>query len=116
MNIGNKIKAIRKEKKLTQKELGKLIGKSEISIRKYEASDNVPLDAILSIAKAFDIDVVTLIPGTEDITSKGERIDALRKYLESKNYFITDSDLLKEIESHILEYIEFKMYQKNKQD
>ena len=30
MDLGNKIKILRKENNLTQKELGKLIGKSEI--------------------------------------------------------------------------------------
>lgn len=109
MNIGDKIKLIRKEKKLTQKELGALIGKSEISIRKYEASGNVPLDTILDIAKALDIDVVGLIPGSEN----SKDVNSLKKYLESKNYFINDADLLKEIEHHFLEYIKFKIYEKN---
>lgn len=110
MDIGNKIKSIRKEKKLTQKELGNLIGKSEISIRKYEATSNVPLDAIIDIAKALDIDVVGLIP---DINNN-DPLNSLKRYLESKDLFIDDAEFLKEIEKNILEYIKFKIYEKNK--
>lgn len=109
MDIGSKIKTIRKEKKLTQKALGELIGKSEISIRKYEASSNVPLDVILDIAKVLNVDVAGLIPEAGNKDPMG----SLKRYLESRNYFINDDAFLKEIEYHILEYIKFKIYEKN---
>lgn len=109
MDIGSKIKYIRKEKKLTQKALGELIGKSEISIRKYEASSNVPLDVVLDIAKVLNIDVAGLISEADN----NDPMDSLKRYLESRNYFINDDEFLKEIESHILEYIKFKIYEKN---
>lgn len=110
MNIGNRIKTIRKEKNLTQKELGNLINKSEVSIRKYEANSNVPLDVILDIAKALNVDAVGLIPG---INANKNSVNSLKVYLESKDYFIDDVELLEDIECHILEYIKFKIYEKN---
>lgn len=111
MNIGSKIRTIRKEKKLTQKELGNLINKSEISIRKYEANSNVPLDVILDIAKVLNVDVAGLIPA---IDSDKSSVNSLKVYLESKDYFIDDIELLEDIECHILEYIKFKIYEKDK--
>lgn len=106
MNIGNKIKTIRKDKKLTQKEFGKLIGKSEISVRKYEANSNVPLDVILEIAKVFELDAASLIPTSDNLDN------SFKKYLESKNYYVEDLDLLNEIEHHVIEYVKFKIYEK----
>ena len=114
MNIGKKIKAIRKEKKLTQKELGNLINKSEISIRKYEANGNVPLDVIIDIAKALNVDAAGLIPKIDTDNKSENSVNSLKVYLEAKNYFIDDVDLLEDIEEHILEYIKFKIYEKNK--
>lgn len=110
MDIGAKIKALRKEKKLTQKELGKLIGKSEISVRKYEASNNVPIDVIRDIANALDVDITGLISDT----NKLDPLDSLQAYLSDRGCCISDKDLLKEIETHILEYVKFKIYKKNK--
>ena len=61
MNTGDKIKEYRKEKKITQKQLGQLIGKAEITIRKYESGALVPpLETLYSIAKALDIPVENL--------------------------------------------------------
>lgn len=110
MDIGGRIKAIRKDKKLTQKELGKLIGKSEISVRKYESSSNVPIDVIRDIANALDVDIAGLISDT----NKLDPLDSLQGYLSDRGCYISDKDLLKEIESHILEYVKFKIYEKSK--
>lgn len=110
MDLGSKIKTLRKEKKLTQKELGKLIGKSEISVRKYEASSNVPLDVIMDIAKVLDIDVSSLISGVGD----DDPLNSLKQYLEARDLFVNDIEFLKEIEDYILEYVRFKIYERNK--
>ena len=110
MDLGSKIKTLRKEKNLTQKELGKLIGKSEISVRKYEASSNVPLDVIMDIAKVLDIDVSNLISGVSD----NDPLNSLKQYLEARDLFVNDIEFLKEIEDYILEYVRFKIYERNK--
>lgn len=109
MEIGDKIKALRKDRKLTQKELGKLIGKSEISIRKYESSSNVPIDAIKDIAIALNVDITSLITDNQV-----DPLDSLQNYLFDKGCYVNDKELLREIELHILEYVKFKIYEKNK--
>ena len=54
MSIGDRIRTARKIHKLTQGQLGKLIGRSEISVRKYEADDVIPtLNVFISLADVF---------------------------------------------------------------
>lgn len=55
-NLGDEIKNIRKEKKLTQKELALKAGISEITVRKYEA-ESIPLkmDTLEKIAEALEL-------------------------------------------------------------
>ncbi|MBU5337499.1 helix-turn-helix domain-containing protein [Intestinibacter bartlettii] len=61
MNTGELIKKYRKEKKITQKQLASLIGKAEITIRKYESGALVPpLETLYSIAKVLEIPVENL--------------------------------------------------------
>lgn len=74
MNIGEKIKLIRKNKKITQKQLGELIGKKEITIRKYESGEITPNIEILSeISSALGIPLIELIDenGIKDVPAKG---------------------------------------------
>ena len=60
--LGERIKAIRKEKKITQKQLGELIGKKEITIRKYENGQIAPtLEVITKIAEALDTSISKLV-------------------------------------------------------
>lgn len=60
--IGFKIKELRTQKKITQKQLGKLIGKTESSIQKYECgSVEVPLSVLEKIANVLDVSILTLM-------------------------------------------------------
>lgn len=62
MTIGIKIKEIRKEQGITQKQLANLTGLSEISIRKYENGDRNPkIENVKKIAKALNVDVFTIV-------------------------------------------------------
>lgn len=55
--IGQRIKTIRKLKKITQKELASQIGKKEITIRKYENGDiSIPMETLNKIGIALEID------------------------------------------------------------
>ena len=56
MNISEKIQFYRKANKLTQKQLSKLSGVSEISIRKYEAGHRFPKrEQLKKIASVLEI-------------------------------------------------------------
>ena len=81
--IGKSIKALRNEKKITQVELGNLIGRSESSIRKYEKGlIEIPNSILEDIAKALDISIYELL-GIDKITTKDFRSASLPTYNES---------------------------------
>lgn len=64
MTVGENIKRIRKEKKLTQKRLGELCGINEVQIRRYELGGknaNPKLSTIRKIAEALDVTLSELI-------------------------------------------------------
>lgn len=61
-HVGQAIKIERKKKKLTQKQLGELIGKSGESIKKYESGfTTIPSDVLFQIADALDITMNELL-------------------------------------------------------
>jgi transcriptional regulator with XRE-family HTH domain len=62
LNIGERIKELRISKGLTQKQLGDKIGRSTISIRKYESGEvTPPYGVIAEIAKVLDAPANDLI-------------------------------------------------------
>ena len=61
MTIGEKIKAIRKKKGLTQKELADACGMYDSAIRRYESNRQRPkLSTLRKIADALDVNVIEL--------------------------------------------------------
>lgn len=65
--LGNKIKTARKTAGLTQKQLSEKIHKSFSAIQKYELGLAMPpVDVLVDIAKALDIDVLTFTDETTD--------------------------------------------------
>lgn len=62
MTVGEKIKAIRKERGFTQKKLGELCGINEANIRKYElGKQNPKIETIDKIASALGMSAFELI-------------------------------------------------------
>lgn len=59
MNIGEKIKAARLAKGMTQEELGRAIGSNKQLISKYESGvvDNLPLHRVEQLAHALDVSI-----------------------------------------------------------
>lgn len=58
LNVGNNIKKYRKEKGLTQLELGQSINKSESTIRKYESGAvNITMDTLSKIAAILGVPI-----------------------------------------------------------
>ena len=71
MTTGEKIKHLRKTKKVTQTDLAKAIGKTKSSIQKYEAgTTNMPIDVLYQIAHLLDVAVEDLLP--DESASKSE--------------------------------------------
>jgi transcriptional regulator with XRE-family HTH domain len=79
MTIGQKIKELRTEKKLSQTKLGDAIGVDKSQISKYETGENVPpLERIEKIAKVLGVTV-------SDIADPSDSglVDGLRREVES---------------------------------
>lgn len=78
MQVGENIRALRKEKGITQKELGRLSGIAEITIRQYESGKYQPkIETIEKIAKALDVPIIKI---KEDLTwAEHENTDEYKK-------------------------------------
>ena len=93
--VGLKIKKYRNNKRITQKELGNLVGKSEITIRKYESGNiQVPNDVLRAIANALDVSIIELM----DLSNQEDTINkenAFISYLKSIGYSVNfDNEVL----------------------
>lgn len=57
MNVGKRIKELRKQRGLTADELGELIGKDRATIYRYERGDigKMPIDILEPISKALNV-------------------------------------------------------------
>lgn len=70
MGFKENLKNIRKEKKLSQKALGELIGKKEITIRNYESGKiTPPIKVIEEIAMKLEVPIYQLL-GSQEIAYK----------------------------------------------
>ena len=76
MSLGNNIRAVRKEKKLSQVELGKAVGVSRSTIANWEKGKTSPATTyILKLANFFNITTDYLLgyTPTPQLTRKDER-------------------------------------------
>ncbi|WP_200416315.1 helix-turn-helix domain-containing protein [Virgibacillus salexigens] len=65
--VGNKIREFRKKKKLTQKELGDIIGVKHNTISNYETGTISPeQDALFLLSRALDISIDDLFPHSDE--------------------------------------------------
>lgn len=91
-DVGARIKQKRKEKKLTQKELAILIGKTESSIRKYEKNlVDIPSKVIEDLARVLDTTTIFL-SGLEFAKNDYEYWKAFLKVLEEQGFDISFSE------------------------
>lgn len=80
MTISARIKELRKERHMTQRELGELSGLNEVTIRCYEINKMTPsFKSILKIADAFCIEPYELLNGVSvNAINTGEKIREYR--------------------------------------
>lgn len=81
--IGSKLKDLRIQNKLSQKELSQLTDISEISIRKYEKNERNPkIEALKKIAAALNVPLSDFI---EENSSENTVGDNIKKYRKERN-------------------------------
>lgn len=72
MILGVRIKELRKQKGLTQQQLGNLIGVTKVSVCCYENGTRIPnLDTLLDMADIFGVDVSYLVGRDNFIIAEG---------------------------------------------
>lgn len=82
MNIGENIRKLRKEKKLTLKSLGVKVGLSEQAIGQYERGDRTPnIEILTAISKALDCDLFHIIGLDETMENLDFQASILEKHL-----------------------------------
>ena len=68
-SFSDRLKELRKQKKLSQKALGELIGLSERGIQNYELGTNSPTsDIIIKLANYFNVSTDYLLGRSDDPT------------------------------------------------
>lgn len=71
MNFGEKIKNIRKEKKMTQEQMANILNVSRQAISNWENNKNFPdLEMIIKISSFFSLTLDELILGDDDTMTK----------------------------------------------
>ena len=88
MNIGLKIKQLRREKNITQEELGELVGLTSKAISRWENDTSYPDITLLPIlANIFEISVDELL-GVENI----KQDEYVKKIKKKANQFAQNND------------------------
>lgn len=81
--LGNRLKSLRQEKGLTQKEVAKLIGTTDVSIGRYEMDARVPkADILNSLAKLYDVEIDYLLTGKQTKEYESELNNRDKKDIE----------------------------------
>lgn len=81
MNVGKNITKLRKEKKLTQEDLGKLINVSPKTISSYENNHNLPnIEILILLSEVFNVTIDKLIG-----TTKEDKIEVKERYEKKTN-------------------------------
>lgn len=94
MEIKDRIKAIRKEKKLTQVEFGETIGVKGNTVTNYETGLRIPTDAVIkSICREFSVNENWLRTGEGEMLISTDRNADLAKL--TRNLLDTDDDSYK---------------------
>ncbi len=70
MNIGSRIKLLRIERKVTQKDIAESVGVSPVSIQRFEYGSVRPsLDTLIALADFFDVSLDYLV-GRSDVAER----------------------------------------------
>ena len=103
MEVGDRIRAIRMERGLTQKELGELCGMADSAIRRYESNRGNPTQkTLLKIAKALGVHLRDLADNSwleefeqqhPDAVENAKRGLAVIQYLEEMGFTISSQVL-----------------------
>lgn len=100
IELKDKIKSLRKEKGLTQTELGKILGVSQAMIGQYESGIRKPkIEQLLKIADALDVNINSLLDSIDSPALRAMQetnsplYDDYKQLLLTKNIKLTETDI-----------------------
>lgn len=84
--VGQKIKMYRQKRKMSQKDLGKLIGVGDSAVSAYELGKNsLTLSIVFKIAKILEVNVNDLFPDIDQGTdSNSELIEEIKSWEDNE--------------------------------
>lgn len=90
--IGERIKALRKQKKISQKDLAEKLGITSNTLYRYEHGDiSISLEMLANIAEALDMSFLELVGDTKENRQAIESLAALKEDVEALlDYSIPD--------------------------
>ena len=91
MNLGERIRNLRKSKNITQEELAKMIGVKRSVISKYEnGSVNISTNNLLEISKALEVDPSVLLDWNRPIDETDKELLKIYPNFNPKYGYISD--------------------------
>lgn len=85
MTIGAKIRTLRKQRKMTQEEVGKMLGLQRAAIQKYEndAVENIPVKTVEKLAILFGVSPMYLLGWESNEQKLSQEVKTIRSVQES---------------------------------
>lgn len=109
MILGQRLKACRKAKKLTQQELSEILGLNRSTYAKYETGDNEPDNQTLQkLADFFEVNIDYLLGRSDTPSYSGKMNKPLTKF-ESLFFYELDK-LSEEDKQKALEHVRYLRY------
>lgn len=85
MTIGEKIKSLRKYKKITQKQLSELIDKNVRTIQKYESGEIIPpLEMLIEISVVLNVPMEYFVDLDEVKTKYVDKLKDMKEFLQNR--------------------------------
>lgn len=109
MNLGQLIRIKRKQKGMTQEQLGKAIGVSKMAISKYERNiiDNMGREKVIALSRLLDIPVTDFLDSIDESNVNFEKISPQDFYNEVQMLLSKTTNLTEQQKSHLLNTLEF---------
>lgn len=98
MLLGKRLKALRKEKNMTQQELGELINVTKVSICCYEKGTRTPtLETLMELADVFNVDISYFLGQDNYVIAENDSEYGIRMAKE-------EIEIIEELRKHISLY------------
>lgn len=103
MEIGKRIKKLRQEKDIKQKDFAEIIGLAQGALSSIESGNTKPsLDTIVAVCKEFNVSPNWLITGNEHIERPDEEKMGFKEFKSRTEKLIEESNLSEEEVEEIL--------------